>query len=62
MEEMTLRIGVIGTGAIGRDHSRRINQVLTGARITALSDVNLEGARATQAAVATRESATNTPR
>lgn len=46
---MSLRIGVIGTGAIGRDHSRRINQVLTGARITALSDVNLDGARAVKA-------------
>jgi myo-inositol 2-dehydrogenase / D-chiro-inositol 1-dehydrogenase len=49
---MTVRIGVIGTGAIGRDHARRINQTLTGAKITALSDVNLEGATATQAAVA----------
>ena len=27
---MTVRIGVIGTGAIGRDHARRINQVLSG--------------------------------
>lgn len=49
---MTVRIGVIGTGAIGRDHARRINQVLSGATITALSDVNLEGAKAVQAAVA----------
>lgn len=49
---MSLRIGVIGTGAIGRDHARRINQVLTGARITALSDVNRDGAEATRAAVA----------
>ena len=28
---MTLNIGVIGTGAIGQDHTRRINQVLAGA-------------------------------
>ncbi len=49
---MSLRIGVIGTGAIGRDHSRRINQVLTGARITALSDVNLDGAKAVKADIA----------
>lgn len=49
---MTLRIGVIGTGAIGRDHARRINQVLTGARITALSDVNAESAKAVQADIA----------
>ena len=37
---MTVRIGVIGTGAIGRDHARRINQVLAGGEIVALSDVN----------------------
>ena len=36
---MTVRIGVIGTGAIGRDHARRINQVLAGGEIVALSDV-----------------------
>ena len=49
---MTVRIGVIGTGAIGRDHARRINHALTGARITALSDVNPEGAKAVKADVA----------
>jgi myo-inositol 2-dehydrogenase/D-chiro-inositol 1-dehydrogenase len=49
---MTVRIGVIGTGAIGRDHARRINQVLTGAEIVALSDVNLESAKAVRSAVA----------
>lgn len=49
---MTLKIGVIGTGAIGRDHARRINQVLAGAKITALSDVNLASARAVQADIA----------
>jgi myo-inositol 2-dehydrogenase / D-chiro-inositol 1-dehydrogenase len=49
---MSLRIGVIGTGAIGRDHARRINQVLAGASITALSDVNLDGAKAVKADIA----------
>ncbi len=49
---MTLRMGVIGTGMIGRDHTRRIQQVLTGAEIVALSDVNLEGARAVKADLA----------
>ncbi len=49
---MTVRIGVIGTGAIGRDHARRINQVLAGARITALTDVNLDSARAVLADIA----------
>ncbi len=43
---MTVRIGVIGTGAIGRDHARRINQVLGGAKIVALSDVNRASAEA----------------
>ena len=37
---MTLRIGVIGTGMIGRDHARRIVHVLTGADVTAVTDVN----------------------
>lgn len=49
---MTVRIGVIGTGAIGRDHSRRINQVLSGGAITALSDVNRASAEAVKAAIA----------
>ncbi|WP_104492233.1 MULTISPECIES: Gfo/Idh/MocA family protein [Paracoccus] len=45
---MTLKIGVIGTGAIGQDHTRRINQVLAGARVTALNDVNRANAEACQ--------------
>ena len=49
---MTIRIGVIGTGAIGRDHTRRINQVLSGAKVVALSDVNAESAEAVKAEVA----------
>ena len=50
--DMTVRIGVIGTGAIGRDHARRINQVLSGAEVVALSDVNRERAQAVKADVA----------
>ncbi|MEA3537046.1 Gfo/Idh/MocA family oxidoreductase [Rhizobium sp. CC-YZS058] len=49
---MTVRIGVIGTGAIGREHARRINQVLGGARIVALSDVNVASAEAVKAEIA----------
>lgn len=41
---MTLKVGVIGTGMIGRDHTRRIQQVLAGAEVVALSDVNLASA------------------
>lgn len=43
---MTLNIGVIGTGMIGRDHTRRIQQVLSGAQVVALSDVNTASAEA----------------
>lgn len=49
---MTVRIGVIGTGAIGRDHARRIEQVLSGGRIVALSDVNRASAEAVRADIA----------
>ncbi len=49
---MTLRIGVIGTGAIGREHARRINQVLGGAKIVALSDVNKASAEAVKKDIA----------
>ncbi len=43
---MTLNIGIIGTGAIGCDHARRINNTLTGATITAVNDVNQAQAEA----------------
>lgn len=49
---MSLRIGVIGTGAIGRDHTRRINNVLGGATIVALSDVNRASAEAVKKDIA----------
>ncbi|PXF30968.1 inositol 2-dehydrogenase [Pokkaliibacter plantistimulans] len=42
---MTIRMGVIGTGAIGADHARRIAQTLTGGQIVAVTDVNLDQAR-----------------
>lgn len=37
-----LRIGLIGTGAIGRTHMRRINEKLRGGRVVACADANLE--------------------
>lgn len=49
---MTLRIGVIGTGMIGRDHTRRVQQVLAGAEVVALSDYNPDAAKAVQADLA----------
>ncbi|WP_306322126.1 MULTISPECIES: Gfo/Idh/MocA family protein [unclassified Streptomyces] len=45
---MTVRIGVIGAGWIGQEHIRRLTHVVTGARITAVTDIDAE--RAAQAA------------
>lgn len=39
---MVLKIGVIGTGAIGQDHIRRITNNLSGGKIVAVTDVNAE--------------------
>jgi myo-inositol 2-dehydrogenase/D-chiro-inositol 1-dehydrogenase len=36
----SLKIGVIGAGMIGQDHIRRITEVLSGARVTAVTDVD----------------------
>ena len=41
---MALNIGVIGTGAIGRDHIRRCSKVLQGARVVAVNDINRDNA------------------
>lgn len=43
---MTLDVGVIGAGMIGQDHIRRITHVLSGARVAAVTDVDLDRARA----------------
>ena len=40
-----LKIGVIGAGAIGREHINRITQKLSGGKVVAIADINLEGAR-----------------
>lgn len=44
-----LRIGVIGTGAIGREHISRITSKLTGAAVVAVTDINEENAAAAAA-------------
>ena len=43
---MTIKIGVIGTGAIGADHARRITQTLSGGEVVAVNDVNMAQAEA----------------
>lgn len=42
---MTLDVGVIGTGMIGQDHIRRLTSALSGARVAAVTDVDLDRAR-----------------
>jgi myo-inositol 2-dehydrogenase / D-chiro-inositol 1-dehydrogenase len=44
---MTLRFGVVGTGAIGREHINRITNKLAGGKIVAVTDVNHESAQQT---------------
>ncbi len=44
---MELRVGVVGTGSIGRDHIRRISTRCGGARVVAVADVNAAAARQT---------------
>ncbi|MEU5313885.1 Gfo/Idh/MocA family oxidoreductase [Streptomyces sp. NPDC021562] len=45
---MTVRIGVIGAGWIGNEHIRRLTHTVTGARVTAVTDI--DPARAAEAA------------
>lgn len=41
-----LKIGVIGLGAIGRDHVRRISEKITGGKVVAVSEINEEAGKA----------------
>jgi myo-inositol 2-dehydrogenase / D-chiro-inositol 1-dehydrogenase len=42
---MDLRIGVIGTGAIGEDQIRRLTNTIKGAKVVALTDINVGNAK-----------------
>ena len=46
-----LKVGVIGTGMIGKDHIRRMTTVLSGVRVTAVTDVDAAVAASVGAAV-----------
>jgi myo-inositol 2-dehydrogenase/D-chiro-inositol 1-dehydrogenase len=46
---MTVRVGVVGVGMIGQDHIRRLTRALSGVAVVAVSDVDIERARAVAA-------------
>jgi len=43
---MTLKVGVIGTGAIGQEHIARLHGKLAGSRVVAVNDIDERAARA----------------
>lgn len=42
---MTVRFGVVGCGAIGQEHIRRITNTLSGGKIVAVNDINADNAK-----------------
>lgn len=50
-ERGTLRVAVIGTGKMGADHVRRIHEVVSGARVSAVVDLDADRAKQVAARV-----------
>jgi len=53
-----LRVGVVGTGMIGQDHIRRMTKVLSGVRVTAVTDVDTDVAKKVAEAIGATAHAT----
>jgi predicted dehydrogenase len=51
---MSINVGVIGTGSIGQDHIRRISHTLSGARVVAVTDIDLARAQSTAKVIGAR--------
>lgn len=51
---MTFKVGVIGTGAIGVEHARRINQRIGGASVVAVTDIDAGRAKEIAAGMGAR--------
>ena len=58
---MTLNIGVIGVGMIGQDHIRRLTNVLSGARVSAVTDVDLDRAKSVAAGLSAAKAVESGP-
>ncbi|MDX2604900.1 Gfo/Idh/MocA family oxidoreductase [Streptomyces caniscabiei] len=51
-EQGSLGVAVVGTGRMGADHARRISEVISGAHVAAVVDVDTDRARAVAAGIA----------
>src|SRR3954469_3162032 len=51
MARPELKVAVVGTGKMGADHVRRIQEVISGARVSAVADVDAERAKAVAARI-----------
>jgi myo-inositol 2-dehydrogenase/D-chiro-inositol 1-dehydrogenase len=54
---MAIKVGVIGTGNIGQDHIRRLSEVLSGAAVVAVSDMDASKAKSVAERIGARAEA-----